>query len=69
MNRRDFEQIGSVFVVICGIRQCLICDRVFTPRQAAEHAKVPCCAVVKRLANKTRAKLFANFTTAFQANG
>jgi hypothetical protein len=35
--------IGKVFVVTCGMRRCLICDGVFTPKEAAEHAKVPCC--------------------------
>jgi len=28
--------------VICEMRNCLICDGVFTPREAAEHAAIPC---------------------------
>jgi hypothetical protein len=32
MNRRDTEQGGKVFVVIKGMRRCLVCDGVFILR-------------------------------------
>ena len=37
------DQIGKVFVVLSqDMRQCLICERVFTRRASAEHAKTIC---------------------------
>jgi hypothetical protein len=42
MNSTDSEQVGKVFVVVGSMRRCLICERVFTPPQAAEHAATPC---------------------------
>ena len=42
MNKCQIEAVGKVFVVVRGMRRCLICDRVFTPRQAADHAETPC---------------------------
>ena len=37
------DQIGKVFIVVGqDMRQCLICDGVFTRQSAAEHAKVAC---------------------------
>jgi len=38
------EQIGKVFrAVASNLRQCLVCEQLFTRRAAAEHAKVNCC--------------------------
>ena len=42
MEQIQIEIVGKVFVVVEGKRKCLICDGVFTPRQAAQHAKSPC---------------------------
>ena len=42
MNGRDSEQVGKVFVVVRGMRRCLICDDMFTPMQAANHALTIC---------------------------
>jgi hypothetical protein len=37
------DQLGKVFVALSqDMRQCLICERVFTRRAASEHAKVAC---------------------------
>jgi hypothetical protein len=37
------DQIGKVFIVVGReVRQCLICECVFTRRDASEHAKVVC---------------------------
>jgi hypothetical protein len=37
------DQIGKVFIVVGqDVRQCLICDGLFTRHGAAEHAKVAC---------------------------
>lgn len=36
------DQIGKVFVVVRGMRRCLICERVFTPTRAIRHAENPC---------------------------
>jgi len=47
MKGRHSEQVGKVFVVTCGMRGCLICGGVFTPKEAAEHAAAPCCPLVK----------------------
>jgi hypothetical protein len=41
-KQQQIEMIGKVFVVTCGIRRCLICDRVFTPTRAANHATNLC---------------------------
>ncbi len=42
MNRGQNETVGKVFVVVGDMRRCLICERPFTPRQAADHAVTPC---------------------------
>jgi hypothetical protein len=42
MERNQIEVVGKLFVVVGGKRKCLICDGVFTPSQAANHAIVPC---------------------------
>ena len=37
------DQIGKVFIVVGqDVRQCLICNGMFTRRASAEHAKVGC---------------------------
>jgi len=37
------DQIGKVFVAVGrDIRQCLVCEELFTPRAAREHAKIAC---------------------------
>jgi hypothetical protein len=37
------DQIGKVFVVVGqDVRRCLVCERLFTRRTSAEHAKVVC---------------------------
>jgi uncharacterized membrane protein YvlD (DUF360 family) len=43
MKQDQIEMIGTVFVVVGGdMRQCLICDRVFTRQGAAEHTGSDC---------------------------
>jgi hypothetical protein len=42
MERNQIEVVGKVFVVVGGKRKCLICDGIFTPKQAANHAVIPC---------------------------
>jgi hypothetical protein len=40
---RNDEVIGKIFVALShDMRQCLICDGVFTRRASAEHAGAPC---------------------------
>lgn len=37
------DQIGKVFLVVGkDVRKCLVCDEVFTLKQAADHAATPC---------------------------
>jgi hypothetical protein len=37
------DQIGKVFVCVGkNVRQCLVCEQLFTRRDSAEHAKVAC---------------------------
>jgi len=43
MNSRNSEPVGKVFVVVGGMRRCLICDGMFTRREAANHAMTLCC--------------------------
>ena len=38
---KQIEVVGKVFVVVGGKRRCLICDGIFTPRGAANHATAP----------------------------
>ncbi len=42
MEHNQIEFVGKVFVVVSGKRKCLICDGVFTPTQAANHAMTIC---------------------------
>ena len=42
MKGKQDEAVGKVFIVVGGMRRCLICERVFTPRKAAAHAVVVC---------------------------
>lgn len=37
------DQIGKVFKVLAaGVRECLICEQVFTRQDSARHANVVC---------------------------
>ena len=38
----QMEAVGKVFVVEGNMRRCLICERIFTPREAAAHARAVC---------------------------
>jgi hypothetical protein len=41
------DQVGKVFVVVGQrVRQCLVCEELFTRRASAEHAKVICYPTV-----------------------
>jgi hypothetical protein len=42
MKKTQIEVIGKVFTVVGGKRKCLICDGMFTARQAANHTTTPC---------------------------
>lgn len=42
MNGKQDEAVGKVFVVVGGKRRCLICERIFTPTEAAAHAVAVC---------------------------
>jgi hypothetical protein len=52
MTGRDSEQVCKVFVVVRGMRRCLICDWVFTPKEAADHASVLCYPRPEQLQKK-----------------
>src|ERR1700733_5230029 len=47
MNQMQIETVGKIFIVVRGMRRCLICDGVFTPREAANHAMILCCPPTK----------------------
>ena len=42
MGQNQIEVVGKVFVVVGDKRKCLICDGMFTPKQAANHAATVC---------------------------
>ena len=42
MKQMQIEVVGKVFTVVGGKRRCLICEGMFTPAQAAEHATTIC---------------------------
>jgi hypothetical protein len=45
------ERIGKVFVAVGqNVRQCLVCEQLFTRRAASEHANVACRWVLGRKA-------------------
>ena len=45
------DQIGKVFVCVGkNVRQCLVCEQLFTRRAASEHAKAACHWVLGRKA-------------------
>ena len=45
------ERIGKVFVAVGrNVRQCLVCEQLFTRRAASEHAKAACHWVLGRKA-------------------
>jgi hypothetical protein len=44
---RNDEAVGKIFAVLNqDMRQCLICERGFTRRASAEHAKVVCSPAI-----------------------
>jgi hypothetical protein len=47
MKETRDETVGKIFIVVRGMRRCLICDSVFTPREAANHAITLCCPPTK----------------------
>jgi hypothetical protein len=47
MKNSQPECVGKVFVVVRGMRRCLICDGIFTPKEAANHAMTFCCPPTK----------------------
>jgi hypothetical protein len=45
---RNDEMIGKIFVaLIQDMRQCLICNGVFTTQGAADHSATPCYPQIK----------------------
>jgi hypothetical protein len=42
MEQHQIESVGKVFEVVGERRKCLICERMFTPMQAANHATTIC---------------------------
>jgi hypothetical protein len=49
MEQKQIEVVGKVFVVVGGKRRCLICDGMFTPTQAANHATAPCYPLLENV--------------------
>jgi hypothetical protein len=45
------DQVGKVFRVEQAWRRCLVCEQLFTPEGAWEHAEVVCPAVPAKLVN------------------
>jgi hypothetical protein len=42
MEQHQIESVGKVFEVVGERRKCLICERMFTPTQAANHSTTLC---------------------------
>jgi hypothetical protein len=42
MNSAFSEQVGKVYIVTHGMRQCLICNLLFTREEAPKHAGTTC---------------------------
>jgi hypothetical protein len=42
MEQHQIESVGKVFEVVGGKRRCLVCEGMFTPTQAANHATTIC---------------------------
>ena len=42
MEQKQIEVLSKVFTVVGGKRKCLICDGMFSPTQAANHAATIC---------------------------
>jgi len=57
MNGRCSEQIGKLFIVTHGMRRCLICDGLFSSKEARDHALFPCYPAQPRSSNNGAAKL------------
>jgi hypothetical protein len=51
MKEAQIETVGKVFIVVRGMRRCLICDCVLPPTQAVNHARTPCYPRSKDSAN------------------
>jgi hypothetical protein len=48
MNSTNSEQVGKVFLALAkDLRQCLVCDGLFTREAGAKHASIPCCPPTK----------------------
>jgi len=45
------DRVGKVFKVEQSWRRCLLCEQLFTPESAGEHAKVVCHSVPAKLVN------------------
>lgn len=43
------DQVGKVFVVVQGMRRCLICEGMFTRQAAAKHAMTICAPTGAKL--------------------
>jgi hypothetical protein len=44
------DQTGKAFMVLCqGMRQCLVCDKIFTRQAAAAHAGTVCYPLIRNL--------------------
>jgi hypothetical protein len=55
MNSAFSEQVGKVFLALAkDLRLCLICERVFTRMEAAEHSSIPCKVGAVRAVRATR---------------
>jgi hypothetical protein len=53
MTDTQIEIVGKVFVVVRGMRRCLICNSLFTRKGAGEHAGIACFP--NQLGSETRA--------------
>lgn len=42
VSQTQVETVGKVFVVVAGMRRCVICNGNFTPTQAANHEATMC---------------------------
>jgi hypothetical protein len=48
MRQTQIEIVDKVFVVVRGKRKCLICDCIFAPKQAENHARTPSAATMRK---------------------
>ena len=68
MKEAQIETVGKVFIVVRGMRRCLICDCVLPPTQAANHARTPCYPRSKDSANGADQFLISIWRAAFLFN-